>query len=463
MSLLKQSGDGAAAPLTQGPIVQRILSFAVPLFLGQLLQQLYNMADAWVLGNFADNGAFAAVSSGGNLTFLVIGFFNGIAIGGGVVISRYYGAGDQENVSRAIHASFLFGILASVLSTAAGLLLIPRLLRMMNTPDSVLPYSLLYFRIYFGGVFTVILYNICMAVMQSLGDSLHPLYYLMVSSVLNMGLDLLFVAGFHWGVAGAAIATVLTQGFSFLLCLWRMCRVDDFTRLDFRKLRLYPGILPQILRQGLPTGVQNAVISVGNIVIQSNINSFGEYAMSGHGAYVKLEGLVFLPIMSMSMALPTFISQNLGARQYSRAKKGAAFGVVAGVGVAELVGLAFLLLIRPALGLFVDEPEAIRFGVIHARTVAPFFCMLAFTYCAGGVLRGCGKSFVPMVTMLAFWCCVRVTYVTLAVGVFPVFQTISWAYPLTWTLSSIVLGVFLLRSDWTHAFDLGSTEHGESP
>ena len=331
MSTFKQSGDGRAAPLTQGSIVRSIVSFALPMLLGQFLQQLYNMADAWVLGNFADNGAFAAVSSGGNLTFLIIGFFNGIAVGGGVVISRYYGAGDEENVARAIHTTFLFGVIASVLSTAAGLLLVPQLLVAMNTPDTVLPYSLIYFRIYFGGVFTVILYNICMAVMQSLGDSLHPLYYLMISSVLNMGLDLLFVAVFRWGVAGAAAATVITQGFSFLLCLRRMCRVKDFTRLDLRRLRLYPGLLPQILRQGLPTGVQNAVISVGNIVIQSNINSFGEFAMSGHGAYVKLEGLVFLPIMSMSMALPTFISQNLGARQYDRAKKGAAFGILSGM------------------------------------------------------------------------------------------------------------------------------------
>lgn len=208
-----------------------------------------------------------------------------------------------------------------------------------------------------------------------------------------------------------------------------------------------------MLAQGLPAGVQNAVISVGNLVIQSNINAFGEYAMSGHGAYARLEGLVFLPIMSMSMALPTFISQNLGAKQYDRAKKGAAFGILSGVVLAELVGLLLLLLIRPALGLFVDQSQAISFGMIHARTVAPFFCLLAFTHCAAGVLRGCGRSFVPMVTMLAFWCCVRVTYVTLAVRFFPVFQTISWAYPLTWTLSSIVLLVFLLRSDWTRTFE----------
>lgn len=202
MALFKGRFGAQNQSLTEGSIVQGILSFALPLFLGQLLQQLYNLADAWVLGNFADNGAFAAVSSGGSLTFLVIGFFNGIAIGGGVIISRYYGARDEENVVRAIHTNFLFGIIASVLSTVVGLLLVPRLLLVMNTPESVLPYSLTYFRIYFGGVFTVILYNICMAIMRSLGDSLHPLYYLIVSSALNMALDLLFVAVFHWGVAG---------------------------------------------------------------------------------------------------------------------------------------------------------------------------------------------------------------------------------------------------------------------
>ena len=453
MALFKGRLEAQTPSLTEGSIIRGILSFALPLFLGQLLQQLYNLADAWVLGNFADNGAFADVSSGGSLTFLVIGFFNGIAIGGGVIISRYYGAKDEENVVRAIHTNFLFGVIASVLSTVVGLLLVPRLLLIMNTPESVLPYSLTYFRIYFGGVFTVILYNICMAIMRSLGDSLHPLYYLILSSALNMVLDLLFVAVFHWGVAGAAIATVLTQGISFLLCLWRMCRLKDYTRLDFRKLRVYPNILSQVVWQGLPTGVQNAVISIGNLVVQSNINAFGEFAMSGHGAYAKIEGLVFLPITAMSMSLPTFVSQNLGARQYDRAKKGAIFGILSGMVLAELVGLVLLLTAPPALRFFVDEPEAIQFGAIQARVVAPFFFLLAFSHCAAGVMRGCGKAFVPMLTMLLFWCGVRILYVTMAVKVFPVFQTVSWAYPLTWTLSSVTFLIALLKMDWVHAFE----------
>ena len=458
MSMLKGhfSAQSQAPSLIQGSIVRCILSFSMPIFLGQLLQQLYNLADAWVLGNFAEDEAFAAVSSGGSLTFLIIGFFNGIAVGGSVIISRYYGAGDEENVSRAIHTNFLFGIIASALSTAVGLLLVPRLLTLMNTPESVLPYSLLYFRIYFGGVFTVILYNICMAIMRALGDSLHPLYYLIISSLLNMGLDLLFVAVFRWGVAGAAAATVLTQGISFLLCLWRMCRLQDYTRLDFRKLRLYPGILSQVLRQGLPTGVQNSVISIGNLVVQSNINSFGEFAMSGQGAYARIEGVVFLPITAISMALPTFISQNLGARQYDRAKKGAVFGILSGMALAELIGLVLIIAAPAALRIFVDHPDSLTFGSAHVRIDAPFYFLLAFSHCAAGVMRGCGKAIVPMISMLSFWCVVRVIYVTSALQFFPgVYDVIPWAYPLTWSLSSLVFLLFLLKSDWLHAFDIG--------
>lgn len=439
--------------LMEGSIAKGMFSFAIPMFLGQLLQQLYNLADAWVIGNFADNDAFAAVSSAGSLTFLIVGFFNGIGIGGGVVISRYFGAGNKEYVERSVHTNVLFGLIASVLSTIVGLLFVPQLLVWMKTPPSVLPESLTYFRIYFAGVATVILYNICMSIMRALGDSMHPLYYLIFSSILNVVLDLLFVAVFHWGVGGAAIATVIAQGLSTLLCIFRMCKSTGYMHLDFRKLKWHKGIMGEVIRQGLPTGIQNSVISIGNMVVQTNINLFGSYAMSGYGAYAKIEGFVFLPITSMSMTLPTFISQNLGARKYERAKKGALFGILSGVVMAELFGLLFFAGAPYALRLFVDTPEAVAFGEIQAKTVSLFFFLLAFSHCAAGVLRGCGKSIVPMITMLLFWCGVRVTYVTQAVKLIPEFQTISFAYPLTWSLSSIVFLVFLLKSDWTHYYE----------
>lgn len=438
--------------LTEGAIVKGLFSFAVPLFLGQLLQQFYNMADAWVIGNFADNASFAAVSSAGNICFLIIGFFNGIAVGGGVIISKYFGAQDKESVERSIHTNFLFGILSSVFSTVIGFFLAPQLLVWMKTPANVLPQSLTYFRIYFAGVSTIIMYNIGMSIMRALGDSLHPLYYLILSSIVNIVLDLVFVAVFHWGVAGAAIATVIAQGLSAILCIVRMCRRPEYL-FSFRKLRFHRDIMQEVINQGLPTGIQNAVISIGNIVIQSNINSFGEYAMSGVGAYSRLEGFVFLPIMSMSMALPTFISQNLGAKKYERAKKGAAVGIISGVVIAELLGFVFFVQTENLLRIFVDTPQAIAFGTIHAQTVCFFFCLLAFSHCAAGVMRGCGKSIVPMITMLAFWCGFRILYVTVALRFIPVFRTISAAYPITWACSSVVFAVCLMKSDWTHAFE----------
>lgn len=443
----------AAVDLTNGSIIKGMVSFAVPVFFGQLLQQFYNMADAWVVGNFADNDAFAAVSSAGSLIFFITGFFSGIAIGGGVVISRYVGAGNKEFISRSIHTNFLFGLIASVLSTFVGLMLVPHLLVWMKVPDSVVGNSSMYFTIYFAGVSTVIMYNVGMSILRALGDSIHPLYYLAISSATNVVLDLLFVAVFDWGVAGAAIATVIAQGLSAVLCIIQMCRMkDETTRLDFRKIKFHKSIMGEVIRQGLPTGIQNSVISIGNMVVQTNINSFGAFAMSGHGAYAKIEGLVFMPITSMSMTLPTYISQNLGAKKPDRAKKGALFGIISGMLMAEAVGVLCFFGSKYALRIFVDTPEAIAYGEIHARVVSLFFFLLAFSHCAAGVLRGCGKSVVPMVTMLAFWCGVRILYVTQALKFFPNFATISWAYPLTWSLSSIVFLLFLLKSDWANAW-----------
>ena len=450
---MSKSMNNSGKDLTEGPIGRGILAFAIPLFLGQLLQQLYNVADAWVVGNFANNNAFAAVSSTGSMTFLIIGFFNGVATGGGVVISKYYGAKNYDAVEKTVHTNFLFGIIASVLATVVGVLIAPWLLTVMKTPDEVMPESLTYLRIYFGGVSTIIMYNIGMAIMRALGDSIHPLYYLVISSVLNVVLDLLFVAVLGFGVAGAGIATVAAQGLSAVLCIVRMCRVEGVGRLKWSSLKYYPQYMGEVIVQGLPNGIQNSVISIGNMVVQTNINSFGSYAMSGVGAYSKIEGFAFLPITSMSISLPTFIGQNLGAKKYDRAKKGAAFGIVSGVVLAEVIGVIVYLFAPQLLRFFVNVDEAVTIGQGHARIICLFFFLLAFSHCAAGVLRGCGKSIVPMITMLAFWCGVRIIYVTTTLHFIPKFSVISWAYPLTWSLSSIVFLTFLLKSDWVHSFE----------
>ena len=450
---MSKNRNNSGRDLTEGPIGRGILAFAIPLFLGQLLQQLYNVADAWVVGNFADNNAFAAVSSTGSMTFLVIGFFNGVATGGGVVISKYFGAKNYDAVEKSVHTNFLFGIIASVLATAVGMLLAPWLLTIMKTPAEVMPESLTYLRIYFGGVSTIIMYNIGMAIMRALGDSIHPLYYLVLSSIVNVLLDLAFVAVLGYGVAGAGVATVIAQGISAVMCIVKMCRTDGAGRLKLRALRYYPEYMGEVIVQGLPNGVQNSVISIGNMVVQTNINSFGSYAMSGVGAYSKIEGFAFLPITSMSISLPTFIGQNLGAKKYDRAKKGAAFGIASGVVLAEIIGVIVYLFAPQLLRFFVNVDEAVAIGERHARIICLFFFLLAFSHCAAGVLRGCGKSIVPMITMLAFWCGVRIIYVTTTLHFIPNFSVISWAYPLTWTLSSIVFMTFLLKSDWVHSFE----------
>lgn len=438
--------------LTTGSIPGSILQFAWPLFLGQLLQQFYNMADAWVVGNFASNEAFAAVSSGGSLTFMIVGFFNGIAIGSGVVISRYFGARDWKNTQSAIHNAFLFALLASLLATVVGLVLVPKMLVLMGTPEDVLPYSLQYFRVYFAGVSTIILYNIGMSIMRAVGNSMQPLYFLIISSITNVVLDLLFVAVFHWDVAGAAIATVLAQGLSAGLCIWKMLSdPEEITRLDLKKLHWDGAMMRRMFTQGLPTGVQNAVISLGNVVVQSNVNSFGSFAMSGMGAYSKVEGFAFLPVTAMSMTLPTFVSQNLGAGNVQRAKKGSLFGVLTGMAAAELIGVGIYILAPSLLGLFISEPEAIRYGVIHSRVDTLFYCMLAMAHCVAGVLRGCGKSSVPMVVMLGCWCVLRCVYVTVILRFVREFAMISWAYPLTWTVSCILFVWYLSRLNWEKA------------
>ncbi len=450
---MSKNMNNSGRDLTEGPIGRGILAFAIPLFLGQLLQQLYNVADAWVVGNFANNNAFAAVSSTGSMIFLIIGFFNGVATGGGVVISKYFGAKNYDAVEKTVHTNFLFGIIASLLATVVGFFMAPWLLTVMKTPADVMPESLTYLRIYFGGVSTIIMYNIGMAIMRALGDSIHPLYYLVLSSVVNVVLDLLFVAVLGFGVAGAGIATVIAQGLSAVLCIIRMCRTEGVGRLKFSSLKYYPQYMGEVIVQGLPNGIQNSVISIGNMVVQTNINSFGSYAMSGVGAYSKIEGFAFLPITSMSISLPTFIGQNLGAKKYDRAKKGAAFGIVSGVVLAEVIGVIVYLFTPQLLRFFVNVDEAVTIGQGHARIICLFFFLLAFSHCAAGVLRGCGKSIVPMITMLAFWCGVRIIYVTTTLRFIPKFSVISWAYPLTWSLSSIVFLIFLLKSDWVHSFE----------
>ena len=434
--------------LTEGSVAGGLWAFTLPLMLGQLLQQLYNVADAWVIGNYADNASFAAVSAGGSLTFLVVGFFNGISIGGGVVISRYFGAEDHQNVSKAIHTNVLFGVAASILATIVTVIFTPAILVWMQTPENVLPYSITYFRIYFAGISMIILYNIFMAIMRAVGDSVHPLYYLCISSVVNVILDLVLVAGMHMGVTGAALATVVSQGLSAILCLIRMQRIGGYLKIHLSKLRYDGPMMKRVLYQGLPAGIQNSALSIGNIVVQANINAFGEFAMSGMGAHSKIEGFVFIPIISISNALSTFVSQNLGAGEVERAKKGAFLGTVVSMGMAVVMGMGMYLLAPQLIRIFTSEPQSVEYGVVFMRTVTIFYLFLTFSHEATGILRGLGMSVIPMLGMFGFWCVGRILYVTIALRVIPDFRVICWAYPLTWICTTAIFSIVLFRTKW---------------
>ena len=448
------SGVKSKTLLTEGVIWKKIVGFAIPLFLGNLFQQLYNTADSLIVGNFLGSDALAAVSSSGSLIFLLVGFFNGIAVGAGVVIARYFGARRQQELQDAIHTTVGFGIVSGILLTVIGLIMAPKILIWMKTPADVLVNSVLYFRIYFLGSLAFVLYNNFVGILQAVGDSRHPLYYLIVSSVLNIILDLVFVGVFHYGVGSAALATIISQFTSAGLCLNRLTKKSpEEYRVHLRKIRLHRKMLRQIISNGLPTGIQNSVISIANVVVQSNINSFGKMAVAGCGAYSKIEGFGFLPITCFSMSLTTFISQNLGARKIDRVKKGARFGVVTSLLLAELVGIIIYITIPVLISGFNSDPGVISFGVRQARTVTLFYFLLAYSHCMAGLFRGAGKAVVPMCVMLVCWCMIRVIYITVATSIIPEIEVVFWAYPLTWTLSSISFTVYYLKSNWLKSFE----------
>lgn len=439
--------------MTKGSPWRLICGFAMPVLLSQIFQQLYNTADTLIVGRFLGDEALAAVSSSGPLIFLLISFFEGLTLGASVTISRFFGAGEYDKVEKAIHTSIVVSVLCGVFLTVFGVLLTPHILRWMGTDAEVLPDAIDYFRYYFFGVIAVVLYNACKSIMNALGDSRRPLYYLLLSSAVNIVLDIVFIGGFHWGVWSAAFATTISQAISMVLCLVHLSARHTAFRLEWRKLRLDREMLHQIVRCGLPSGVQNSVIGFANVIVQTNINAFGKIAMAAFGTYAKLEGFAFLPITSFTMALTTYTSQNLGACEYDRAKTGARFGIVCSMIIAELIGFAMYAFMPQLAGLFSQTPEVIALAVRQVRVEALFYCLLAYSHAVASVCRGSGKAFVPMAVMLAIWCVFRIAYITIIMRLTREIAFIYLAYPITWTMSSIVFFIYYHKSNWVHGFD----------
>ena len=439
--------------MTEGSISKNIIFFAIPLFWGALFQQLYNASDALIVGNFLGNEALAAVSSSGSLIFLMVGFFNGIGIGAGAVTARFFGAKNYTALKKAIHTTIAFGLICGAVLTLVAEFLAPLILELIGTPEEVMVRSLEYFRFYFFGSIAFVMYNFLMGILQSLGDTRHPLIYLVISSGINIALDLLFIAVLGYGVWSAACATAIAQAISAILCFIKLTKLPEEFRVRIRDIKIDKTMLGLVVRNGVPAGLQNSLISVANVFVQANINAFGAMAVAGSGSYLKIEGFAFVPVICFSQALTTFIGQNLGAREYDRAKRGAKFGIICSMGMAEVIGIAVFLLAPFLIRMIGADEASVVIGVKQAHVQSLFFCLLACSHCMAAVQRGAGRSFVPMLVMFGVWCVFRVAYIYTMVGIFHRIEVVFSAYPVTWTISSLIFLIIFLKSDWLHGLE----------
>ena len=447
---LKRTGE---TDMTSGSIYSHIIRFALPVFVSMVFQQLYNTADSLIVGRFLGTEALAAVGSSGTLIFMMISFFEGMFMGAGVLISRRFGEGDLDGVSRAAHTNVAIGLTSGAALTVIGLLFTPTLLRWMNVDPDVMPQAVEYFRYFFIGSLGMVMYNVCRGMMSAVGDSRHPLYYLMFSSLLNIALDVIFVGVLGWDVWAAAVATVISQVLSAALCFIRLMRRGGAVKIYLRRIRIHVESLKKIMKYGVPSGIQNSVIGLANVIVQSQINTFGKMAMAAFGAHAKIEGFTFMPINSCCFAITTFVSQNLGAQEHERAKKGARFGVISATVMAEVVGAVYFIFAPAMIAAFDPTPEVIAFGARQARIEALFYCLLALSHAIAAVCRGAGKAFVPMTVMLSVWCVFRVIYIYTVMHFFGTIDLIYWAYPITWAISSVIYIIYYLKSDWVHGFE----------
>lgn len=439
--------------MTKGSIYKVIIAFAIPLFFSNLFQQLYNAVDSLIVGQFLGKNPLAAVSSSGNLISLFVSFFVGTASGIGVLIAKFFGEKNIKNMRNVIHTGIALGLVCSLILTIIGILLAPVLLKLMNTDADVLPESVKYFKFYFAGVTGMVMYNIFAGILNSLGNSKRTLLYLIISSLLNISLDLLFIGVFKMGVEGAAIATSISQILSALLCFLFLIKKGTIYQVKLKEIKFDGKILMQIIKFGVPAGVQNSVVSLANVVVQSNINIFGNNAMAGNGAYVKIEGFAFLPINCFSLALTTFVGQNLGARQYERAKKGSLFGILCSTVLAEIIGICVALFMPYLAKLFSADPEVVELATKQARIEGWFYFLLAYSYSIAAICRGAGKALIPMIIMLSVWCGFRVLYIEIAMALSENIMLIYIAYPLTWGISAIIYFIYYTFSDWVHGFE----------
>lgn len=434
--------------MIEGNIAKQLFFFSIPLILGNLLQQLYNTADSIVVGNFVGSNALAAVGSGTVLINLIIAFSQGTAVGAGVVIAQYIGAKHKEKLSEAVHTSVAIALIIGAALSLFGVLFSKTLLIWMKTPKEVLSESVVYLRIYFAGLIFNVIYNMAAGIMNAAGNSKRSLRYLAYASVTNIILDLLFVGLLKMGIMGAALATDISQLLSGILSMLFLMRVNEDYKVTLKKIKLHKESAKKIIRVGLPTGLQNTVISISNVLVQSGINGFGATAMAGFGAYLKVDGFNILPVLSFSMAATTFVGQNYGAGKIDRVKKG--MWITLGMVTLYTIVTGALLLIfsHQIIRLFSADTAVIAYGADAMKYFCPFYFVLGILNCLAGTVRGTGKTMPPMIIMLISMCIFRIFWIQLALPRIGTIEGIYMLYPISWAIGAAMMVLYTIFGKW---------------
>lgn len=434
--------------MTEGNIAKQLFFFSIPLILGNLLQQLYNTADSIVVGNFVGSNALAAVGSGTVLINLIIAFSQGTAVGAGVVIAQYIGAKHKEKLSEAVHTSVAIALIIGAALSLFGVLFSKTLLIWMKTPKEVLSESVVYLRIYFAGLIFNVIYNMAAGIMNAAGNSKRSLRYLAYASVTNIILDLLFVGLLKMGIMGAALATDISQLLSGVLSMLFLMRVNDDYKVTLKKIKLHKESAKKIIRVGLPTGLQNTVISISNVLVQSGINGFGATAMAGFGAYLKVDGFNILPVLSFSMAATTFVGQNYGAGKIDRVKKGMWITLGMVTLYTIVTGALLLTFSHQIIRLFSADTTVIAYGADAMKYFCPFYFVLGILNCLAGTVRGTGKTMPPMIIMLISMCIFRIFWIQLALPRIGTIEGIYMLYPVSWAIGAAMMVLYTILGKW---------------
>ncbi|WP_295096359.1 MATE family efflux transporter [uncultured Catenibacterium sp.] len=434
--------------LIHGKIWKAILWFSIPMLVGNLFQQLYNTVDSYVVGNFVSSGALAAVGQSTPIINTLVGFFTGLATGAGVVIAQYFGGNHLNKMKKAIHTSIALTLILCVLFTILGIGLSHQILVLIGSPDSVMAPAALYLRIYFGGISFVCIYNMGSGILRAVGDSKTPLYYLIVASIINIILDFVFVLYFHMGVAGAGWATFIAQGISALLVIIKLVFSKEIYKVEIKEISIDKPILKKIIEIGIPTALQQSIVSFSNVIVQSYINTFGANAVAGYTSYIKIDGFLQLPIQSFAMAITTFTGQNIGAHAIDRVKKGLRTTMAMTFGVT-LIGVTLVYLFGEQLvGIFSSDPEVIKYGYLMARIFAVGYLTLPVIHIISGALRGVGLSNIPMYFMVGTFVFLRQIYLAIAVPSTHNIGIVFAGWPVTWIVCMIGLLFYYFRVHW---------------